>query len=144
MGCQVLRCANEFGAVVLVNPPGSDRHETAVCAAHKEAMDAGEPWFFDASSNRYYFGPDLVARNLRRVTRVSTSSSADRLSDDDRGRLKLVTLFYRTVGGDGTEESVEFVLTDQLRRMLADALTRGLRPEPEPDEPGASQPPEKL
>lgn len=117
MTCAVLRCPHAARHLLRPLEPGSTIQTASVCDDHKQQVDAGEPWYLDSADDAVYLGPDLLARGLHRVTGVSGALSPDGLSDVD-GMLKVLTVHYVTLGGDGAPEQIEFVMTPETKAQL--------------------------
>ena len=83
--CQVMRCMHSTVTVIDIaeGREGWGRVEAGVCADHHDRINAGEPYAIEdggldgeAATSSYVIvmGPDLVAKNLLVVTKVSMTS----------------------------------------------------------------------
>ena len=116
--CSVLRCAAE-GAFLATLITEEDRRvvERLLCTEHKEAIDAGEAWLWDAEQSVFLMGPDRTGDGRLIVTTYTISRGIG--GDSALGYAPVVV---ELTGEDG--RTVAFAVSGPTATDLGKALTQ--------------------
>jgi len=115
--CAVLRCPNL--ATTVIRSPGELLLEWAVCADHKAAIDAGEPWRADPDpeSHTVLMGTDI--RQAGEVLLTDYTGWSNDLATVSAG-VEVVRFHFT----DETGEAITFLMPAAVVRNLADDVVR--------------------
>lgn len=122
--CAVIRCSRPAAAVRIMSLPDTVLLEEVVCAEHNAAMDAGEPWYWNAKDDRgvIYMGSDLQAEGVRILSDMGFSGSMDRASGINERHTRFTISHTDLAGSD--EQRLDLLLTGPQARELAEWLER--------------------
>jgi hypothetical protein len=124
--CAVLRCPAQTAHVVRMAPVEVGQFEAGVCGEHKQAIDAGAQWTYDAVDHVIYIGQDVAAASHHVVGNIRLSHLETLMPD--LGEVPIIANFASRTRGSQERQTVSLVFTEEMAAAFLDALGRLVPP----------------